>query len=314
MLDTGTIPAPGLSPRTRTATIEVVVPVYNEATDLERSIRRLDDYLASELPWRHRITIADNASTDSTLAIARRLAHELDGVDVVHLANKGRGRALKTVWLASDADVVAYMDVDLSTDLNAFLPLISPLISGHSDIAIGTRLGRGSTVKRGPKREFISRCYNLLLRGALLVSFSDAQCGFKAMRTDIARDLLPFVEDNNWFFDTELLVLAQRSGLRIHEVPVDWTDDPGSTVDIIATAREDLRGISRLAGGLLTGSIPVRSLRGSSAAPRCASLALAARFCGSAASACSAPSPILPCSWLCGRCSALNWRTWWHWR
>ena len=245
----------------RLASVDIVIPVYNEAVDLERSIRRLTAFLDESLPYRHRVTIADNASTDDTLAIARRLAAELDGVRVVHLDAKGRGRALKQTWLASDADVVAYMDVDLSTDLAALPPLLAPLVSGHSDVAIGTRLARGSRVVRGPKREFISRAYNLILRGTLRVSFSDAQCGFKAMRADVAQRLLPLVEDTNWFFDTELLVLAQRAGLRIHEVPVDWTDDPGTTVDIVATAAEDLRGVWRLLRGLAGGRIPIGTLR-----------------------------------------------------
>jgi putative flippase GtrA len=154
------------------------------------------------------------------------------------------------------------MDVDLSTDLAALLPLVAPLISGHSDLAIGTRLGRGSRVVRGAKREFISRGYNLLLRGTLQVRFSDAQCGFKAIRSDIAKQLLPLVEDTGWFFDTELLVLAQRAGLRIHEVPVDWVDDPDSRVDIVATAMADLKGIVRLTRGLARGTLPITQLRG----------------------------------------------------
>lgn len=244
-----------------TATVEVVVPVYNEEVDLAASVRRLDAYLAAHLPYDYAITIADNASTDDTWAIAEALSAELEHVRGVHLDQKGRGRALNQVWLASDADVVAYMDVDLSTDLKAFLPLIAPLVSGHSDLAIGTRLARGSRVVRGPKREFISRTYNLILRTALGVSFSDAQCGFKAMRTDAARQLLPLVEDTNWFFDTELLVLAQQAGLRIHEVPVDWTDDPGTTVNIVATAREDLLGIARLSRALVRGTLPLQRVR-----------------------------------------------------
>ncbi len=251
----------------RLASVEIVIPVYNEAADLERSIRRLTGFLDDALPYRHQVTIADNASTDDTLAIAQRLAVDLDGVRVVHLDAKGRGRALKQTWLASDADVVAYMDVDLSTDLTALLPLLAPLVSGHSDVAIGSRLARGSRVIRGPKREFISRTYNLILRGALAASFSDAQCGFKAMRADVAQRLLPLVEDTNWFFDTELLVLAQRSGLRIHEVPVDWIDDPGTTVDIAATATEDLRGVWRLLRGLTTGRIPIGAVRTELARP-----------------------------------------------
>jgi putative flippase GtrA len=230
-------------------------------------VRALDTYLSEALPYSYRVTIADNASVDGTWLIAQRLAGTMPHVTAVHLDQKGRGRALKQVWLASDADVVAYMDVDLSTDLAAVLPLVAPLVSGHSDVAIGTRLSRTSRVVRGPKREFISRCYNLVLRTTLQASFSDAQCGFKAMRHDVAQELLPLVEDTSWFFDTELLVLAQRADLRIHEVPVDWTDDPGTTVDIVATATEDLRGVSRLIRGFATGRIPVARVRAELAEP-----------------------------------------------
>ncbi|HET6908610.1 MAG TPA: GtrA family protein, partial [Mycobacteriales bacterium] len=165
---------------------------------------------------------------------------------VLQLPEKGRGRALRAAWASSDARVVAYMDVDLSTDLAALAPLVAPLLSGHSDIAIGTRLTRGAHVVRGPKRELISRTYNLILHTVLRTRFSDAQCGFKAIRTDRARELLPLVVDEKWFFDTELLVLAERRGLRIHEVPVDWTDDPDSRVDIVSTAVDDLRGVARM--------------------------------------------------------------------
>jgi len=245
----------------RTASVDVIIPVYNEEADLAASVLRLERFLSETFPYDFGIVIADNASTDATAEIAERLAERHPSVRAVHLEAKGRGRALRQVWLASEADVVAYMDVDLSTDLKALLPLVAPLVSGHSDIAIGTRLARGSRVVRGPKREFISRSYNLILRTALRASFSDAQCGFKAMRRDVARQLLPLVADNNWFFDTELLVLAQRAGLRIHEVPVDWTDDPGSTVDIVATATEDLKGVWRLLRGFATGRIPIERVR-----------------------------------------------------
>ena len=195
----------------------------------------------AQLPYPFRITVAENASTDGTAAVAARVAAELPDVEVLVLPEPGRGRALRTAWLRSDAPVLVYMDVDLSTDLAALLPLVAPLISGHSDLAIGTRLSRSSRVVRGAKREVISRGYNLLLRRTLAISLSDAQCGFKAIRADVARRLLPLVEDAGWFFDTELLVLAERAGLRIHEVPVDWVDDPDSRVDIVSTARADLR-------------------------------------------------------------------------
>ena len=240
--------------------LEVVVPAYNEQELLETSIRTLHTYLTAEfdVPWL--ITIADNASTDATLDIATLLTYDLDRVAILHLDEKGRGRALKRAWLASTARIVAYVDVDLSTDLRGLPPLIAPLLSGHSDVAIGTRLAASSRVTRGGKREFISRSYNFLLRRTMGASFTDAQCGFKAMRTDVAARLLPLVEDTGWFFDTELLILAERSGLRIHEVPVDWVDDPDSRVDILTTATEDLKGMVRVTRGLLSGRIPVDRL------------------------------------------------------
>jgi len=230
----------------RRPAVDIVIPVYNEQDDLEASVKRLASYLDQRFPLPWVITIADNASIDRTWGIACRLANEVEGVRAVHLEQKGRGRALRAAWSASEAPVVAYMDVDLSTDLDALLPLVAPLLSGHSDLSIGTRLASGSRVVRGPKREAISRTYNLLLKATLRSGFSDAQCGFKAVRTDVAKALLPLVEDQGWFFDTELLVLAEENGLRIHEVPVDWVDDPGSTVDVVRTARDDLAGIWRM--------------------------------------------------------------------
>ena len=260
------------------AAIEIVIPVHNEEHDLGPSVRRLHEYLTSTFPLSFRITIADNASTDETWPIACALEAELANVRATYLSEKGRGRALHAVWLASTAEVVCYMDVDLSTDLSALLPLVAPLLSGHSDVAIGTRLARSSRVVRGPKREIISRCYNVLLRTTLTTRFSDAQCGFKAMRADRARELLPMVQDNGWFFDTELLVLAERSGMRIHEVPVDWTDDPDSRVDIVQTAIADLRGIARLTRDLARGRIPLRPHRSDSASGSLG--AQLYRFCG----------------------------------
>jgi glycosyltransferase involved in cell wall biosynthesis len=231
----------------RDASVEVVVPVYNEAAALERSIQCLHQYLSASLPFSWKIVIADNASTDATWSIAARLAGRLDGVRAIHLNAKGRGRALRAAWSASDADVLCYMDVDLSTDLRALLPLVAGLVSGHAEVAIGSRLTAGSRVTRSRKRELISRAYNRLLRAVLRARFSDAQCGFKAVRADVAPALLDQVSDEGWFFDTELLMAAQRAGLRIHEVPVDWTEDPDSRVDISSTAVEDLRGVARLA-------------------------------------------------------------------
>ena len=240
--------------------VELVVPVRDEERGLSRSIRRLDAYLHDRFPFRTRITIADNGSTDRTWPEALALEADLELVRAVRLDRPGRGGALRSIWSRSDAAVLGYMDVDLSTDLNALLPLLAPLLSGHSDVAIGTRLATGARVIRGPRREIISRCYNLLLHASLGTHFSDAQCGFKAIRADTARALLPLTADAGWFFDTELLVLAERAGLRIHEVPVDWIDDTDSRVNVIGTAVADLRGIVRLGAGLALGRIKVPEL------------------------------------------------------
>jgi len=242
--DAAAVAAPAEAPG---VLIEVVVPVHNEQRVLEASIVRLHRYLTADFPFAFRITIADNASTDATWLLAKRLAERLPDVRAVHVAEKGRGRAVRQVWSASDADVVAYMDVDLSTGLEALLPLVAPLLSGHSDLAIGTRLANGAAVVRGPRRELVSRCYNLLLRTVMRARFTDAQCGFKAGRTEVVRALLPDVQDQEWFFDSELLLAAQHHGLRIHEVPVDWVEDTDSRVDLVRTALDDLRGMARVA-------------------------------------------------------------------
>jgi glycosyltransferase involved in cell wall biosynthesis len=230
----------------RQVSVEVVVPVYNEQDALPKSIPALCAYLETYFPYRWSVVIADNASTDATLAVAEGLAHAYPGVSVLHLQEKGRGRALKAAWSASEADVVAYMDVDLSTNLWSFLPLVAPLATGHSDLAIGSRLLRGAAVTRRWKRELISRCYNLLIKAMFGNGFSDAQCGFKAAKRGVAQKLLPVVEDNEWFFDTELLLVAEERGYRISEVPVDWIEDLDSRVDIASTAKKDVKGLLRV--------------------------------------------------------------------
>jgi glycosyltransferase involved in cell wall biosynthesis len=227
-----------------TVDLDIVVPVHNEAHVIDRSVRRLHAHLTGWPSWR--ITIAENGSTDGTLAAAHRIASELAHVRVVRVEGAGRGLALRTAWSSSDAAILAYTDVDLSTGLDALDELVAVLRAGRADIAIGSRLAPESRIVRGVRRELISRCYNALLHGVLGTRFRDAQCGFKAIRSDVAADLLPEVRDNGWFFDTELLVLAARRRLRIHEVAVDWVDDTDSRVRIASTAWHDLRGIARL--------------------------------------------------------------------
>jgi hypothetical protein len=243
------LPEPGTNPRQIPVDVEIVVPVYNEAPLLTARITELRRFLDHSFPFRALVTVVDNASTDDTFALARQMADTIPGVVALHLPRKGRGYALRTAWSTSTAPVVAYMDVDLSTSLSALLPLVAPLISGQRDVAIGTRLAPGAHVVRGPKRELISRAYNLLLKLSLRGRFSDAQCGFKALRRECAAQLLPLVKDEEWFFDTELLITAERLGLRISEVPVDWVDDPDSRVQIVRTALSDLRGVWRISHG-----------------------------------------------------------------
>lgn len=226
--------------------VDVVVPIYNEEHVLASSIVQLRTYLDTSFPFLTVVTIVDNGSTDRSAQVAGRLVAELEGVRFLSTELKGRGRALRTAWRASEAEILAYMDVDLSTSLDALLPLVAPLVSRHSAVSVGSRLAPGSRVVRCAKREVISRAYNRLLKAVLRSSFSDAQCGFKALRADVAPALLADVRDDEWFFDTELLICAQRRGLRVHEVPVDWIEDPDSRVAILRTAGRDLAGIVRL--------------------------------------------------------------------
>jgi glycosyltransferase involved in cell wall biosynthesis len=247
--------------------VELAIPVYNEEHALEVNVCRLRSYLDESFPFQTTVRIVDNASTDGTWAVATRLAATLPGVTAMRLDEKGKGRAVRAAWSTSSAQVVAYMDVDLSTHLGALLPLVAPLLSGHSDVAIGSRLAPGAHVLRGVRREVVSRGYHLLLRLALRNQFSDATCGFKAARRETAEMLLPLVSDEHWFFDTELLVLAERNGFRIHEVPVDWIDDADSRVKVRTVARGDLRGIARLMHSRATGQERQTSSNGSKNLP-----------------------------------------------
>jgi glycosyltransferase involved in cell wall biosynthesis len=227
--------------------VDAVIPVYNEERDLERSVLKLRQFLLDNVDYDWRIVVADNASTDHTLEIATALAGRYPGqVSCVHLDQKGRGRALRKAWTESDADVVSYMDLDLSTDLSAFAPLIGSLIAGEYDVAIGSRLKKGARVERGLKREVISRIYNWMIKVVFWNRFSDAQCGFKAATRRAVREIVPLIQDQAWFFDTELLLLAERMGFKVFEVPVQWRDDPGSTVKIARTAWEDIKGLVRV--------------------------------------------------------------------
>jgi len=229
------------------ASIDITIPVLNEERCLGRSVAALASRLDAECPYTWSITVVDNGSTDGTWAIAEAMAAENPRIRAIRLERRGRGRALKEAWSTSDADVVAYMDVDLSTGLESLRGLIDPLVDGTADVSIGSRLAQGAQIKRSARREVISRIYNLITRAVFRYSVLDAQCGFKAARGEVARSLIPLIEDDGWFFDTELIVLAWRRGLRINEVSVRWVEDNDSRVRIVRTATADLRGIWRLA-------------------------------------------------------------------
>jgi glycosyltransferase involved in cell wall biosynthesis len=241
-------------------TVDIVIPVFNEQRSLPGCVEVLRRYLAEFFPFEWLITVVDNASTDATLAVAHELAESCDRVRVLHLDRRGRGLALRAAWGYSDADVVVYMDVDLSTGLDALLPLVAPLVNGHSDVAVGSRLAPGSRTVRGVRRELISRCYNGVIRWTHGARFSDAQCGFKAARKEVVRPLLEYVRDDSWFFDTELLLLAEYNGLRVHEVAVDWVEDVDSRVNVLRTAGADVLGLVRVARAKFDGSARVSGL------------------------------------------------------
>jgi glycosyltransferase involved in cell wall biosynthesis len=242
------------------STIDIVVPVYNEEQALPRNILILTDFLKSNVinPWQ--IIIADNASTDKTRSVSEMLCERFSGVNYLYLPQKGRGRALKSAWMESTADIVSYMDVDLSTDLVHFPQLINSLETG-SHIAIGSRLSKESKVTRSFRREFISRTYNLMIKSMFFTGFPDAQCGFKAMTRETAQSLIPKIKNNNWFFDTELLIIAAKGGFQISSLPVKWDDDPSSTVNITGTATEDIKGLLRLRIGGVPKVTPPAPLR-----------------------------------------------------
>ena len=230
----------------KTPKILIVVPVYNEEKELEVNILKLKSFLeqVKELEWH--IVIADNASTDKTPEIGRKLATQYKEISFFRLEEKGRGRAVKKAWQEFEADIFVYMDIDLSTDLKHLPALINAIEAGF-DITIGSRLLPASKViGRTFKREILSRGYNLLIKALFGTHFSDAQCGFKAVSHKVVKELLPKIADNKWFFDSELLIVGEKSGFKIYEEPVTWVDNPGSTVRVLKTVTGDLKGLLRL--------------------------------------------------------------------
>jgi glycosyltransferase involved in cell wall biosynthesis len=230
-----------------TVQLDVVIPVYNEEAKIEACLAALVPFLDARYPGAYRVVVADNGSTDRTAEVAEGLSARWPQLHCLRIPEKGRGRALRAAWLASEARVVAYMDVDLSTDLAALPPMVAPLLDGRAHVATGTRLHPASRIERSLLRDVFSRGYNLMIR--LLFPrrrFSDAQCGFKALTRQAVQQLVPLVRDNAWFFDTELLLRAEQFDYRVHEVPVVWIEGRDSRVRIARTAWEDVKGLLRV--------------------------------------------------------------------
>lgn len=228
--------------------VDVLLPVYNEEHILEKSVTSLRNFLNQNCPdFNWMITIGDNASKDNTLEVARSLEKQYKDVRVFHLPQKGRGRMVKYAWQKSEADILSYMDIDLSTDLKAFPPMIQAIVEGH-DISIGSRQYRGAKVDRSIRREIISRGYIWVLKLLLGFPYTDAQCGFKAAAKKTVLELFPHIKDDEWFFDTELLYIAHKEGYKVKEIPVRWIEDRDSRVKILRTAWLDIKGVFRMLG------------------------------------------------------------------
>jgi glycosyltransferase involved in cell wall biosynthesis len=223
----------------------VVFPVYNEEKALRKSVNKLTAFLKDYDNYCWKIVIADNNSQDSTGEIGRKLESENPLVNYLYIPRKGRGIALRTAWEQTDCDFVGYMDIDLSTGLDALIRAVD-LLNGGADIVVGNRLAKNSDTTRCLKRELISRSYNVVIKLTLGIHFNDAHCGFKTGRREAVQKLLPYIVDNEWFFDTEILFYAEKLGYRIKEVPIFWKEDPDTKAKILKDAYDDLCGLYRL--------------------------------------------------------------------
>lgn len=235
--------------------VDVVIPVLNEAHVLEKSVETVLAYLRAHFRYRWQVVIVDNGSSDGTQEVARRLCEREPQVQFIHLYQRGRGRALRHAWLQSKADIVCYMDVDLSTRLDHLPDLIGAIAHDGYQVSTGSRLMRQSKTTRSLKREFVSRIYNVFVKAILTTRFSDAQCGFKAVSRRAVEAIVPQIADQSWFFDTELLVLAEKHGYRIKDIPVVWVEDDDSRVKIFQTGWEDIKGVIRLRRQLWSGRL-----------------------------------------------------------
>ncbi|WP_226012369.1 flippase-like domain-containing protein [Halomicrobium salinisoli] len=215
--------------------VSVVLPAYNEEETLEETVEVTLSTLASFLPdGRFEVIVAEDGCEDRTPEIADRLAGEDERVRHVHSDERlGRGGALEYAFRRAEGSTLVYFDTDLATDMRHLEELVESIRSGEYDVATGSRWLPENPADRPPRRAVSSRGYNVLVRLFLRSDLKDHQCGFKAFDRDALFDLLDGVEDEHWFWDTEVLVRAQREGYRVREFPVDWTPKGDSKVDLV---------------------------------------------------------------------------------
>lgn len=206
-------------------TIDVLLPIYNEEKILDANIRLLFGYCQHHLAGDWQLMLIINGSVDQSLTIAENLAQEFEQIKIINLPTGGKGQALKTGLQYSTAEVAVYMDIDLAVALSALPPLISLVAENKGALAIGSRLLPASQTERSWLRNYSSKLYNWLANTLLRCQISDWQCGFKAMNLDVRQAVVPLIQDNYWFFDTELIALAQKNNLRIAELPVSWSEN-----------------------------------------------------------------------------------------
>jgi glycosyltransferase involved in cell wall biosynthesis len=229
---------------------DIALPVYNEEATLKFQVRRLDDYLNTLNFDEHefRILISDNGSLDQTKQVAEILANEIQRVSLIVVGEKGVGLALRKAWENSDADVVGYMDLDLSTDITHLNEVIAIFTQDNCDVLNASRLLPLSEVSNRKKiRSLTSRGLNILIRSIFKTNLSDAMCGFKFVKRSTLESAIKCgATSNGWFFVAQLLLVAEMTGLRVREIPISWVDDGNSKVKIVQLIKQYIFEIFKL--------------------------------------------------------------------
>ncbi|MCX6745528.1 MAG: glycosyltransferase [Candidatus Parcubacteria bacterium] len=230
----------------------IVIPSYNEELVIENTLLKLAAYAQQFLTdYDYQIIAADNKSTDKTKEKARQLLAKINRLAYLFIEQKGKGLAIKRTWqkYQDDFDFFVFMDADLATDLSALLPLISALAKENYDLAIGSRNLKDSKIQRSLWRRFFSFGYGLLAKLILGTKISDSTCGFKAVNKKVVQEIMPLVKNQTWFFDSELVFLAEKKGFKIKEIPVCWAEPrklDKSKVNVLKVSSQYLKELLRL--------------------------------------------------------------------